>query len=194
MPSEILSTVRPTPLRLWGFLVTVAGALVAGIGATRDWAVLGFASDEHGALDVPVKGTDVWEGKVVLAAAILALVLTLALRLLPPTDARRALALTVVTLGALAMALAISVAIRADARFANTGGLDQIAANLARQRGLPPEEARTQLQEQYGSDLRIDPAAGLWLTSVGGTFIVVGGSLSLAWVRRVSLGAEASEA
>jgi len=161
MSSGILSLDRPTPLRLWGFLVTAVGALVAGLGSVLDWVVLGFPGDERGTLDVPVKGVDVWEGKVVLAAAVLSLVGTLVLRLLHGTDARRAVALGVVTLGALAMALAISVAIRADARFAGTDGVDEIAANLSEQLGTPIDEVRSQVQEEYGSQLRVELGAGV---------------------------------
>ena len=194
MSSGILSLDRPTPLRLGGFLVTAVGALVAGLGSVLDWVVLGFPGDERGTLDVPVKGADAWEGKVVLAAAVLALVGTLVLRLLHGTDARRAVALGVVTLGALAMALAISVAIRADARFAGTDGVDEIAANLSEQLGTPIDEVRSQVQEEYGSQLRVELGPGVWLTIVGGSLIVVGGSLSLAWARGTGRGYEAGEA
>jgi len=194
MSSEIRSTARPTPLRLWGFLATAAGTLVAGIGATLDWAVIGFPGDERGTLDVAVKGTDVWEGKVALAAAVLALVLTLVLRLPSSADARRALALAVVTLGALSMALAISVAVRPTPRFAGTQGLDQIATDVSDQLGIPVAEVEAQLHERYGDQLSVDRGTGLWVTIAGGLFVVVGGSLSLAWARGPGRGSEASGA
>lgn len=190
---EILSTTRPTPLRLWGFVLTAVGALLAGVGASMDWAVLGFTSDRGGALDVAVKGSDMWEGRVVLAAAVLALVATVALRLLTGTDARRATALLVVSLGALAMALAISVAIRADARFAGDGGLDEIATSLSARLDADPAAVRAQLREEFGTELRVDLGPGVWLTLLGGTLIVVGGSLSLAWARRPPGGPEPAD-
>ena len=114
---EIYSTSRPSATRLWGFLCLAAGALLAGLGATLDWAVVGFPQDVKGSLDVAVKGTDVWEGKVVLAASVLALVVLLTLRVVRRTQTRRILAFGIVTLGALVLALALSIAIRPDARF-----------------------------------------------------------------------------
>jgi len=184
MSAELRSTARPTPLRLWGFLLTAAGALVLGIGCTLDWAVLGFPGDTGGALDVPVKGIDVWEGVASLAAAILALVGTLGLRFLRGVDARRALALAVVTLGALAMALAISVAMRPDARFAGDEALDQVASSLAGALDIPVEEAKTQLLDELDLALEVTLGPGVWLTMAGGLLIVVGGSLTLAWAKR----------
>jgi hypothetical protein len=96
---EILSTARPSAIRLWGFLFLVAGAIVTGLGAVLDWAILGFPGDEQGTLDVAVKGVDVWEGKVVLASAALALVGMLAMRLVERTGTRRAIAFGIATLG-----------------------------------------------------------------------------------------------
>jgi len=182
MSAELRSTARPTPLRLWGFLLTTCGALLLGIGCTQDWAVLGFPGD-GGALDVPVKGVDIWEGLVALAASILALVGTLGLRLLRSRDARRALALTVVSLGALAMALALAVAMRADARFAGDDGVEPVAASLAERLGIPVEEARSRLLEELDLALEVTLGPGLWLTMAGGLLVVVGGSLSLAWAK-----------
>jgi hypothetical protein len=180
---EILSTARPTALRLWGFALTAGGALLAGIGASQDWAVLGFTGDRLGALDVAVKGTDVWEGMIVLTAAVIALIGIVVLRLLGGTDARRALALAVVSLGALVMALAISIAIRADERFAGGESLDEIAVTLSEQLDTDVAEVRAQLREEFGTELRVDIGPGVWLTLLGGASIVVGGSLSLFWTR-----------
>jgi hypothetical protein len=194
MPPEALSTARPTPLRLWGFTVTAAGALVAGIGSLLDWAVLGFPNDPSGSLDVPVKGVDLWEGMVVLAAAILALILTALVRLVRGTDARRALAFGVVTLGALAMALALSVAMRADARFAGDEGLDQVVAALSPRLDLPPDVVRAQLQEEIARNLEVELGPGVWLTIAGALLVVVGGSLTLAWAGGTGRGSEASGA
>lgn len=181
---EILSTARPSATRLWGFLCLVAGALLAGLGATRDWAVVGFPGDPERALDVPVKGTDVWEGTVVLAAAMLALGLLLAVRVARGTERRRVLAFGVASLGALVIALALSVAIRPDARFGGSEGLDDIAARVATELDQEPTAVRAQLQEQFGLQLRVDLGSGVWITAAGGILIDVGGALTLAWVRR----------
>lgn len=181
---ELLSTARPSATRLWGFLCLAAGALLAGLGATRDWAVVGFPGDVRGALDVPVKGTDVWEGKVVLAAAVLALSVMLAVRLVRGSQTRRLLAFGIATLGALVVALALSVAVRADARFGGSEGLDDMAVNLSKPLGADPAAVRSQLEQQFGLGLRVDLGPGVWLAGAGGVLIDIGGALTLAWVRR----------
>ena len=191
---EILSTVRPSATRLWGFLCLVAGALLAGLGTTLDWAVVGFPEDRSGALDVAVKGTDVWEGKVALAAAVLTLVVMLAIRLVLATETRRTLAFGIATLGALVLALSLSVAIRADARFGGAEGLDEVAANLADQLGEDPEAIRAQLEAEFADQLQVDLGIGVWVTAAGGILIDVAGGLNLAWVRRTAGGSEASGA
>jgi len=191
---EILSTARPSATRLWGFLCLVAGALLAGLGATRDWAVIGFPSDTKGTLDVPVRGTDVWEGKVVLASAVVTLVVMLAARVVRSTETRRILAFGIATLGALVLALALSVAIRADARFGGAEGLDDVAANLAKQLDQDPAAIRSQLEQQFGKQLRVDLGSGVWVAVAGGVLIDIGGALTLAWVRRIAGGSEASGA
>jgi Tryptophan-associated transmembrane protein (Trp_oprn_chp) len=194
MAPEILSTARPSPLRLWGFVCTAAGALLAGLGATRDWAVVGFAGDVSGRLDVPVKGVDVWEGKVVLVAALLALLATIAIRLVRKVSARTALGVVVVGLGATIMAMSISVAMRPQARFGGGEGLDQMAVDLAGQLGEDPATIRDQLQERYGATLRVDLGAGVWLALGGGLLVGVGGALSLAWARGLGDRSAADEA
>ena len=191
---EILSTARPSATRLWGFLCLVAGALLAGLGATLDWAVVGFPEDPSGALDVAVKGTDVWEGKVVIVAGVLALLVMLAARLVLRTQARRILAFGIATLGALVLALALSVAIRPDPRFGSSEGLDEIATNLADQLGEDPQAIRAQLEQEFADQIQVDLGIGVWVAAAGGIPIDIGGALSLAWVRRTAGGSEASEA
>ncbi|HSD48995.1 MAG TPA: hypothetical protein VLE71_04105 [Actinomycetota bacterium] len=181
---EILSTARPTAIRLWGFLLLVVGAVVAGLAALMDWATLGFPGDERGALDVAVKGVDVWEGKVVLASAVLALVGMIAMRLAGGTRARRALAFGIATLGALVIAVALSVAIRADARLGGSEGLDELTGGLAARLGEDPAAVRAQLEQQYGEQLRVDLGPGVAVAVVGGVLIDVGGALGLLWVKQ----------
>ncbi len=190
---EILSTARPTPIRLWGFLFLVAGAVVAGLGAVLDWATLGFPGDEQGTLDVAVKGVDVWEGKVVLASSALALLGMLAMRLVEGTETRRVLAFGIATLGALVIALALSVAMRADARFGGSEGLDEMAAGLAEQLGEDPASIRAELEEQVGDQLRVDVGVGVPVTVAGGVLIDVGGALGLLWVRQRTAAAAPGE-
>lgn len=181
---ELLSTSRPTSLRLWGFVVLALGALAAGLGALMDWAIVGFPSDASGRLDVAIKGTDVWEGKVVLGAAVLALVGQLVLRTIRGKGSRRAVAFGLASLGALILAIALSVAVRTDARFGGSAGLDEMAANLADQLDQPMETIRAQLEEQFADQITVDLGAGVWVAALGGILVDVGGALNLAWVRR----------
>ena len=43
MASEVTSTRRPTALRFAGFACVALGAVIAEVGATREWAAVGFA-------------------------------------------------------------------------------------------------------------------------------------------------------
>ncbi len=183
MSQEILSTARPTRLRLASFLVVVGGAVLAGIGATREWAAIGFVADTQRAADVSVFGTDVWEGKVVLLFAGVALAVLIAMRLASSAGLRRSLGVALILLGLVCGALPTLAAVRADARFGGGEGLDRMATILSARLELPEAVVREQLAEQFQRDLRVDIGPGLWLAAAGGILLVVGGALSLAWAR-----------
>ena len=99
MTSGITSTARPTVLRLAGTACVALGAIAAGVGATREWATIGFTADVEHAADVSVHGIDVWEGKVVLFAAVAALLVMLAMRISGSRGTRRGLAIALIVLG-----------------------------------------------------------------------------------------------
>lgn len=181
---EVLSTARPTPLRLAGFLALAAGAVVAGIGATRDWAIVGFPEDRTGAVDVSYRGTDVWEGKVVLLVAVGALLAMLAIRLASAASTRSLIAGLLILFGLVCAALPLVDAARAADRFGGGGGLDRIAESLALERDLPEDEVRELLERRFGEALRVDVEAGLWSSAAGGVLLVAGGALSVAWASR----------
>jgi len=183
---EILSTARPTPLRLAGFLALTPGAAGAGLGAVRDWVVVGFPGDATRAADVPVSGTDVWEGKAVLLLAVATLVGMLAIRLAAASSTRTAIAVVLIAFGAVAAALPPVVAAGAEQRFGGGEGLDRIARALALELALPEDVVREQLEEQFGALLRVDVASGVWISAAGGALIALGGGLSLAWALRRS--------
>ncbi len=145
MSREITSTARPSGLRLAGFLCLAAGAVVAGVASTMRWAVIGFPGDASGANDVPVHGTDIWEGKVVLLSVIVVLVATLAMRLTASDAARRGLALLLVALGIVCAVLPALTALRAEDRLGGAQGLDRVARSLAAELGLPEDVVRGQL-------------------------------------------------
>jgi hypothetical protein len=184
MAPEVTSARRPTALRFAGFACVALGAVIAGVGATREWATVGFAADTEHELDVPWNGVDVWEGKVVLFAAVAALFVMLAMRVSGSSGVRRGLALCLIVLGVLCIALPVLDAITSEDRFGGTDGVDRLAAALAVDLELPEDVVREQLAELLEQDLRVEIQPGLWLTAFGGVLLVAGGILGLAWVRR----------
>jgi tryptophan-associated transmembrane protein len=185
--SEIASTARPTALRVAGFVCVALGAVLAGVGATREWVAVGFSADTEHAADLSVHGIDVWEGKVVLFAAAAALLVLLAMRISGSPGTRRGLAVVLIVLGALCIALPVVDAVRARDRFAGSEGLERFVASLSVKLGLPKEVIREQLSEQLDQELRVEVSPGLWLTVAGGVLLVAGGALSVAWSGRGSL-------
>jgi len=183
MSSEIASTARPTGLRLAGTACVALGAIAAGVGATREWAAIGFTADVERAADVSVHGIDVWEGKVVLFAAVASLLVMLAMRVSGSASTRRGLAIALIILGALCVTLPVAGAIRARDRFGGVEGADRMARTLSLQLGLPEEVVRERLSELLDQDLRVEISPGLWITAAGGVLLVAGGMLGLAWVR-----------
>jgi hypothetical protein len=191
----MLSTARPTPLRFAGFLALTLGGAATGLGALLTWATVGFPKDLEGALDVQVRGTDVWEGKVVLAIGVATLVGMVVMRLLATVGAKRVVATLIVVGGIASAGLAGMTAVRADPRFGGIGELDAIARAAAHELNLPIEQVRAQLERTFGTILRVDLGPGIPVTIAGGAIAVLGGGLSLVWAgqSRVSEPAAADE-
>jgi hypothetical protein len=186
MGREILSTARPTTLRLAGFLALTLGGVLLGLGALLSWATVGFARDAQGALDLPTKGIDVWEGGLALAAGVAVLIGMVAMRLLQERRARQIVAAAIIVLGLAATALATKDALRPEERFGGTGGLDAIAHNISSQLDQPYAQVRVELERQYGADLRVALEPGIFLVIAGGLVAAVGGILSIVWASRVT--------
>jgi hypothetical protein len=184
MAREVLSTARPTPLRLVGFLFLAAGALAAGVGSTREWATVGLRGDVERAVDVPVAGTDVWEGKVVLFSALVAVLALLAIRLSRSNQLRRGLAILLVAIGALTTALPIIDGLRSADRFGGTEGIGIYVERLAAELDQPEEDVGRAIEQELRRDLRVDIGAGLWIAAAGGALIAAGGVLTFLWARR----------
>ena len=184
MASEITSMARPTGLWLAGTACVALGAIAAGVGATREWAAIGFTADVEHAADVPVHGIDVWEGKVVLFAAVAALFVMLAMRISGSRSSRRGLAIALIVLGALCVALPVADAVRAKNRFGGVEGVDRMARTLSVEVGLPEEVVREHLADLLDQGLRVEISPGLWVTATGGVLLVAGGVLGLGWARR----------
>jgi Tryptophan-associated transmembrane protein (Trp_oprn_chp) len=181
MSRELLSTNRPSGLRVAGFFFLAFGATAAGIGATREWAAVGFPADQLGVADVSVRGTDVWEGKVVLLAAAVALVALVAMRISRSTATRVGLGWLLVAVGVVCVVLPLLAAVRAEDRFGGANGVDRMAEVLAAELELPEDVVREQLAEQFDRALRVVIGPGLWLTVLGGALVIVGGVLGLRW-------------
>src|SRR5687768_206505 len=82
-------------LRAIGFLVTVGGALAAGIGAMLTWVSVSLP----GTIPVMYIGVDLVEGTIALALAVVALVAVLASRIAATGSARRGAAVVVMVAG-----------------------------------------------------------------------------------------------
>jgi hypothetical protein len=184
MATQITSTARPTGLRLAGTACVALGAIAAGVGATREWAAIGFTADVEHAADVSFHGIDVWEGKVVLFAAVASLLVMLAMRISGSESTRRGLAIALIVLGALCLALPVADAVRAKDRFGGVEGVDRLTRMLSVQLGLPEEVVREPISDLLDQGLRVEISPGLWITAAGGVLLVAGGVLGLAWARR----------
>jgi hypothetical protein len=80
------------PLRAAGFLATVIGAVLMGVGSVMMWATIHDPNDLNGGLDLVYKGIDTRNGKLTLLAAAVLLVGVVALRRLRSSTAQKALA------------------------------------------------------------------------------------------------------
>ena len=164
-------------LRAVGFLVTVAGALTAGIGAMLTWVSVSLP----GTIPEVYPGVDLLEGTIALGLAVVALVAVLASRIAATGSARRGAAVAVVVAGIALGAIAGGEALTAGRRFR-----DDVVGDVTRAVGgsVSPVDA-TALEAAI--DVRL--GVGLWLTLAGGVATAAGGLVTLAWAsRRVATG------
>jgi hypothetical protein len=184
MASEITSMARPTGIRLTGTACVALGAIAAGVGATREWAAIGFTADVEHAADVSFHGIDVWDGKVVLFAAAASLLMMLAMRISGSRSTRVGLAIALIVLGALCLGLPVTDAVRAKDRFGGVEGVERLTGILSVQLGLPEDVVREPISDLLDQGLRVEISPGLWITAAGGVLLVAGGVLGLSWARR----------
>ncbi|HWL90398.1 MAG TPA: Trp biosynthesis-associated membrane protein [Actinomycetota bacterium] len=166
----------PSRLRVAGFALTAAGALLAGIGSTLVWTTAGLRVDTQGVLDLEFRGVDLVEGIMALVVAVAALAGLVAMRRLHRNGRVRG-AVALLIAGALLVALPAWVALRAEDR-----AVEEMARVVASTGGLSEQEA-IQL-------VRTDPdlavyaeTSGLWLSIGGGLLVVIGSAVNLAWAR-----------
>lgn len=182
-PRAVLDASTLSRLRAAAFLATAVGALLIGIGALRPWVTVGFGLDTKGVLDSTVVGTDVSDGKFLLAVAVGLLIGIGALRLLRSRTARRVVSALMLLGGLAAAGIAITDLARLDQRFAAVG-VEAVAKTVSSQLHIPLEQAShdlsTAIDKLGGQD--ISPEAGLLIVIAGGFLAALGGGLSLAWV------------
>ncbi len=165
-----------TPLRVAGFAVTAAGALLAGVGSTLVWTTAGMRQDEGGVLDLEFRGLDLVEGILTLLVAAATLAVLLAMRRLHRAGRIRG-AIGVLVAGIVLVALPISVALRAEDL-----AVQEMARVVASTGGLTEQEAIRLVRTDPGLAVRAD-TSGVWPSIAGGALVVVGAAINLAWAR-----------
>jgi hypothetical protein len=167
----MLAVVKPSPLRLWGFLLTVIGGALVAFGSIGNWAAITLGGGTVNV--VPTKGIDVWQGKVTLILGVAIVIAILALRFVRP-ERRNAMAIgiTVAGLAALALGLWVLFALTSVMR---DPGVDELAKVYGRQQVL---------DAMSREGIAVKAQVGLWMTVAGGVLATAGGFVDLAWVRQ----------
>jgi hypothetical protein len=177
----MLAVVKPSPLRLWGFLLTVVGGALVAFGSIGTWAAVTLGGTTVGA--VPTKGIDLWQGKLTLALGALMVVGILALRFVAPRR-RSAVAIAIVMAAAAALAVAVWCAVDLSSVVHDTG-VDQLIAQIASQLHLSVADVTRQVTAVLAREgIDVKPQFGLWMTAAGGAIALAGGVVDLAWVRQ----------
>jgi hypothetical protein len=184
----MLAVVKPSPLRLWGFLLTVVGGALMAFGSIGDWAAVSLGGSTENA--VPTKGIDLWQGKVTVLIGALVIVGILALRFVRP-ERRNLLAGGIVVLGAVGFGIALWCVIALDT-VVRDSGTDALIELVITQLGLSPAEARSQVIAALGTNgIEVQAQFSLWLTLAGSVLAVAGGFVDLAWVQRKRVAGDA---
>ena len=174
----MLAVVKPSPLRLWGFLLTVLGGALVAFGSIGSWAAISLGNSVENA--VPTKGIDVWQGTASLILGVVIVVGILALRFVRP-ERRNAMAVAIVVAGLAALALALWVLLALTSVMRDPG-VDELAKVYGRQQVL---------QAMSTVGVAAKAQAGLYMTVAGGVLATVGGLVDLAWVRQKRLAGNA---
>lgn len=172
--SPELNATPPSPLRLWGFLLTAVGALLAGIAAILVWVTVGLQNAN--VLNAAYHGTDLADGRLVLTGAVVMLIAVLGSRFVRSRNARIVVALLAITAGLLAAVVAVSFLVTAHSRF--TPVSNELVQVVAQVQKTTPEA----IVAKFGGFTTVSLAP--WLALVGGLLGLVGGILTLRWARR----------
>ena len=163
---SMLTVVKPSPLRLWGFLLTVVGGAAIAFGSIGNWAAVSLGESTVNA--VPTKGIDLWQGKAELVIGGSVVVGILALRMVRP-DRRNLLAAAITVLGVASAGIAVWCLAALDSVIRDTG-LDQAIAAFGR-------------QAVTDKGIHLERESALLVVLAGAIVAVVGGLVDLAWVR-----------
>jgi tryptophan-associated transmembrane protein len=166
---------KPTPLRLWGFLLTVCGGVLVAFGSLQVW-VTATVNGQANPISPRWPGIDLPEGLVALACGIVLIVGILALRMVK-ANAKRVVAILLIVAGVIAFAVAGVVAVTATSRFADA---QTAAERVASSEHIP---VATALKTVSGH-LTVSVGIGAFATVLGGIIGAIGGVLSLALVVR----------
>ncbi|MGZ6544910.1 MAG: hypothetical protein ACXVEI_06320 [Actinomycetota bacterium] len=176
----MLAVVKPSPLRLWGFLLTAIGGALVAFGAIGNWAAVTLGGATANA--VPTKGIDVWQGKVAVILGALLVIGILALRFVRP-DRRNAMAVAIIVAGAVALALGLWALLALKSVVQDTG-VDALV-KIVEGHGVPAAKARQDvLRTMAAQGIAAKAQTGLWMTVAGGVLATAGGFVDLAWVRQ----------
>lgn len=166
-PTPAASSSDPTRL---SFLLSVVGALVAGVGATRPWTLVsGFVT--------PSRGIDDIEGLIVLLLAAAILVGALAARQGRSGRARRSAALVMIVAAALIIGIGVYAALTLPARVRTQEIDNGVADGVAH--GFDAQAVRVQLE----GSVSVDRQDGIWWCIAGGALGLAGGILTLRWAK-----------
>jgi hypothetical protein len=184
----MLAVVKPSPLRLWGFILTVLGGALMAFGSIGDWAAIALGGSTENA--VPTKGIDLWQGKTTLILGALIVVGILALRFVRP-ERRNLLAGGIVVLALTGVGIAAWCLLALDA-VVRDSGVDGLVDLVVAQLALSAAEARRQVLAALGSaGIDIQAQLSLWLALAGSALAVAGGIVDLAWVRQKRVAGDA---
>jgi hypothetical protein len=173
--------------RTAGFLLTVLGALAAGIGSMLDWVTVTIP-DFPAELAPTIRGVDATEGKLVLAAAVVATIAVLMTRIGATASARRGAVVVVLVAGAAIVAIAAREALTAEDRYVNQGveEVRDVAASL----GAAADDVDAMIDD-LASVFVVEVGLGVWLALAGGLVTVAGGAVTLVWASRRARATEA---
>jgi Tryptophan-associated transmembrane protein (Trp_oprn_chp) len=178
----------PSSLRLTGFLLTVVGALLLGVGSLLTWVTVGLAGQSQ--LDSVTVGVDILDGKLVLACAVILLLCVLATRMATEPTMRTALAAAIVVGGVVAASVAVVFLVTAHGRFDPVSN-DDLIQKLATALQAPVDTVREQLRatlEALGGFTRV--GIGPAFAIAGGILAGAGGAVTILWTRRTPAGGD----